>query len=164
MPTDDAGPRAGDVVVRAASVADGPALAALRWAWRVDERGEGGSTREEFEAAFTGWMRDHDGTHRALLALAAGRPVGMAWLAVVTRVPGPGVWRRLAGNLQSVYVLPAWRGYGVGGRLVVAAIGVARELELDYVSVHPSARSFPLYRRLGFADTSGVLELDLRRA
>jgi hypothetical protein len=40
-------------------------------------------------------------------------------------------------------------------------LAYARDLFLDYVAVHPSERSFPLYRRLGFTDTDGVLELRL---
>jgi GNAT superfamily N-acetyltransferase len=88
----------------------------------------------------------------------------MAWLARIDRVPGPGIWRRVAGTIQSVYVLPDRRGHGLGAALVNAALDTARDRGFDYVSVHPSEPSFSLYRRLGFAESGGVLELDLRRA
>ena len=85
----------------------------------------------------------------------------MAWLALVHRVPGPERFERLAGNLQSVYVAPASRGQGVGGALVDAVVAHARAAGLGYLVVHPSERSYPLYRRAGFVDTPKVLELGL---
>jgi GNAT superfamily N-acetyltransferase len=151
------------VEVRRATVADGPALARLRWVWRVDERAEQGSSLAEFTARFVSWMADHEPTHHAYLAEDGADPVGMAWLAVVTRVPGPEIWRRLAGAVQSVYVLPHWRNAGIGELLVQAAIEQARELSLDYLMVHPSDRSFSFYRRMGFAEAAGELELSLSR-
>jgi GNAT superfamily N-acetyltransferase len=85
----------------------------------------------------------------------------MAWLAIVERFPGPGVWARLAGNVQSLYVVPEHRGQGIGTELVNAVIHEARVRRLDYLVVHPSERSFPLYQRAGFRAHGGVLELDL---
>jgi len=129
----------------------------------VDEHGEHGLAKGEFSASFTDWFRSHRDSHVALIAEAADSPVGMAWLALINRVPGPGVWLRLAGHLQSVYVLPAHRDEGIGAALVTAALKEATDRGLDYVWVHPSKRSFPLYRRIGFAESEGVLEVDLRR-
>jgi len=116
----------------------------------------------EFTGAFGEWLAEHGGGHLAWLAEVDGEAVGMAWLAVIHRVPGPQVWVRLAGNLQSVYVTPAQRGNGIGAALVRAVIEDGRRIGLDYISVHPSERSFSLYCRAGFADSAGVLELDLR--
>jgi GNAT superfamily N-acetyltransferase len=147
------------VIVRPADVRDAGELAALRWRWRVEERGETGLEHLEFERQFAAWMADHPDTHRAWLAESADSAVGMAWLAVIERVPGPQRWRRLSGFLQSVYVAPESRGAGVGRRLIDAAVEAARSMGLDYLSVHPSEKSFPLYRRAGFAGYPGVLEL-----
>ncbi len=148
--------------VRRASLADSDGLASLRWSWRVGERGERAVSQEEFRARFRRWMSEHEHTHQAFVAEFAGSLVGMAWLAVITRVPGPEIWDRRSGSLQSVYVLPSHRGHGIGGQLVIAAVSAGRELGLDYLAVHPSERSFPLYRRLGFGDAPGVLEMRLR--
>ncbi|HVV76230.1 MAG TPA: GNAT family N-acetyltransferase [Mycobacteriales bacterium] len=147
------------VLIRPADSNDALALAGLRWRWRVEERGENGLTRPEFEGAFAAWMADHQNTHRVWLAQAAGSVIGMAWLAVIERIPGPQRRQRLSGFLQSVYVIPERRGAGVGRRLVNAAVAAADGLGLDYVSVHPSEKSFSLYRRAGFGDYPGVLEL-----
>lgn len=152
-------------VVRSAAAADAERLAALRWAWRVDERGESGLAWPDFAAGFARWWGAHP-DHLAWLAAPDGEPsgaVGMCWLAVGDRVPGPEVWERRNGWLQSVYVRPAYRDRGVGAALVVAASEAARRLGLDYVAVHPSERSFPLYRRAGYAPAPGVLELRLGR-
>jgi ribosomal protein S18 acetylase RimI-like enzyme len=143
--------------------ADLDALAQLRFAWRAGEGGESGD-EATFRAAFAGWCREHRDTHRAWLGFApTGAAVGMAWLAIVQRVPGPERFRRLSGYIQSVYVTPAARGHGVGGSLVDAAVEYARAAGLDYLAVHPSDLSYSLYRRAGFGDTAGVLELGLTR-
>ena len=86
----------------------------------------------------------------------------MAWLCVVDRIPSPGRWTRLAGVLQSLYVVPERRGRGTGAELIQAVLGEARRRGLDYVAVHPTERSFPLYRRAGFGENGRTLEIDLR--
>jgi len=148
--------------VRRASPADSTSLAELRWAWRAVERSEAGLSRPEFVTEFHRWFESHSATHAAFLAVAGTVPIGMAWLATIDRVPGPGVWTRLAGHLQSVYVLPEHRNGGIGAALVTAVLREAKERGFDYVVVHPSERSFPLYRRHGFRETQAVLEVDLR--
>jgi GNAT superfamily N-acetyltransferase len=115
--------------------------------------------KDQFVDAFIAWMSGHIDSHLAWLAEGDQTAVGMAWLAVVDRIPGPEHWLRLAGNLQSVYVIPERRGSGTGALLVQAVIERAHALGLEYISVHPSARSFSLYRSLGFQESSGVLEL-----
>ena len=144
--------------IRVAGPDDVTALSLLRWRWRVDEGGETGS-REEFTAAFGAWVVGHETSHTAFLAEADGLAVGMAWLARTDRVPGPSRFVRTAGNLQSLYVVPERRNRGIGGLLVTAVLERARSGGMDYVAVHPSALSFPLYRRAGFAETAAVLEL-----
>ncbi len=139
-------------------------LASLRWEWRAEEGGERGLSRTEFATEFEVWVDDHRDSHLAWLATdAIGDAIGMAWLAIVDRVPGPGVWLRRAGNVQSVYVRTPHRGRGAGTMLLDQVIACARELRLDYLTVHPSERSFSLYRRAGFRAWDGVLELDLFR-
>ncbi len=146
------------ITVRPGGPNDAADLAGLRWRWRVDERGEVAPSTADFTAAFAGWAADHRDTHLPFVAHCGEEAIGMTWLAIITRVPGPGIWRRVSGLLQSVYVVPEHRNAGVGARLVTATLDAARDRGLDYVIVHPSERSFPLYRRLGFAESGGVLE------
>jgi GNAT superfamily N-acetyltransferase len=145
---------------------DSGEVARLRWRWRAAEAGEipeeSLGTEASFAAALSGWTEEHAGTHTAWLAEVDDVPVGTVWLCVVDRIPGPGRWQRRAGVLQSLYVMPEHRGEGIGARLIEAVLVEARRRGLDYVSVHPTERSFPLYRRAGFRENDRTLEVDLR--
>jgi GNAT superfamily N-acetyltransferase len=101
-------------------------------------------------------MRWHPG-HIPFLAYRGTTPIGMAWLAVVDRVPGPEHFTRRSAYIQSVYVMEHERAEGVGTRLVEFVIDHARREGLHYLAVHPSERAFLLYRRLGFEETGRVL-------
>jgi len=150
------------VVRQASSESDAEvsALAGLRFRWRHDEGGEAGDL-QTFAPAFRAWWRDHAATHLGFLAEVDGEAAGMAWLGVLVRIPGPDRFERTSGMIQSVYVSPDARGRGIGTSLVELAIATARERGLDYLGVHPSERSYPVYERAGFARTSSVLELGL---
>ena len=145
--------------IRLASVADVADLAELRYQWRSREGGERGLDESSFESALSAWMEDRRATHVPFLALNDGRPIGMAWLALVDRVPGPEHFIRRSAYVQSVYVVAGMRSKGIGTALMTVLLDHARTLDLDYVAVHPTERSFTLYRRLGFSDTNRVLEL-----
>ncbi len=149
---------AAGATVRRAELADADELARLRWRWRVDERGETGLTWADFRARFAHWWQPRGGSHLAFLAEVDRVAAGTMWLAVIDRVPGPGRWERRSGLVQNAYVVPEFRGRGVGTALLEALQAEAAHLGLDYLSVHPSERSFDFYRRGGFAETSGVLE------
>jgi GNAT superfamily N-acetyltransferase len=113
----------------------------------------------QFASALRTWMEEHAATHVAFLAYDRGEPVGMAWLAMVDRVPGPEHFTRRSAYVQSVYVVEERRDRGIGARLISLLLDHARRLGAEYVAVHPSDRAFPLYRRLGFSDSDRVLEL-----
>jgi GNAT superfamily N-acetyltransferase len=104
-------------------------------------------------------MHRHRDTHLGYLAMEEEVAVGCAWLCVIDRIPGPGTFIRRSGALQSVYVRPARRNAGVGSELVGFVVSEARAMELDYLGVHPSERSFDFYRRLGFDAADRALEL-----
>jgi len=145
--------------IRLASVADVAELAALRYQWRSREGGERGLDETSFQSALSAWMEDRRATHVPFLAISDGGPIGMAWLALVDRVPGPEHFVRRSAYIQSVYVVAGMRSTGIGTALMTVLLDHARTLDLDYVAVHPTERSFSLYRRLGFSDTERILEL-----
>jgi GNAT superfamily N-acetyltransferase len=149
--------------IRRAGIDDAAALAGLRWVWRTAERGEYGLAEPEFETAFRLWWAGHQSGHAAFIAERAGDAIGMAWLAIFDRIPQPRRLERLAGNVQSVFVLEAYRNGGIGSALVEAVIAEAHARGLGYLIVHPSRRAYPLYERLGFAETNRLLHLDLDR-
>ena len=145
--------------IRWGSADDARALARLRWNWRLDRGEVPAGDLDAFTADLRGWIEGHAASHLPAVAEVEGEVVGMAWLAVVERIPGPGVWTRLSGYLQSVYVEPPHRDGGLGARLVGVVIDEARSRGLDYLAVHPSERSMPFYRRLGFQEYERALEL-----
>lgn len=90
--------------------------------------------------------------------------IGMAWLAVLRRVPTPRAVERLSGDVQSVYVVPAERHRGYGGQLIDAILKLARELEVERVTVHSSERAIPAYESRGFNASARLLRADVARA
>lgn len=139
------------------------ALAGLRWAW-AGERGPRETLYADFAPAFAAWFGRAAGSHTAVLARRGTAPLGMGWLAAVERVPDVDRPVRRSGLVQTVYVGPAHRCAGVGQVIIQVVLDQARRLELEYVEVHPSARSFPFYRRLGFEGRGATLRLRLTGA
>ncbi len=137
-------------------------LSQLRFAWRAVERDELGLSEDAFRVAFATWLHEHRTSHVGFLGRLGDEPVAMAWLAIVDRVPGPELFERRCAYVQSVYVSRAYRNGGIGARVMNELIGFARGARLDYLAVHPSQESFSFYRRMGFAGTDHVLELDVR--
>ncbi len=145
---------------RVADLSDADDLVRLRWVWRVVERGEKGDPNR-FREDFTDWMALHEHTYLPFIIESDGSVVGMAWLAVIDRIPGPQRWTRLSGAVQSVYVMAEHRNCGLGDLLMKVLIDGARTRGLEYLSVHPSPRSSLFYRRLGFEDEGSLLFLSL---
>jgi GNAT superfamily N-acetyltransferase len=154
-PVEENGP--GRVTVRRATPADAGALALLRWQWEA-EYGTPPIDRESFLPFFARWVVDHMDSHVPFLAEIDDRPVGMAWLALQTRVPSPSRVDRPTGDVQSVYVAPERRDAGVGTVLIAAIVGDARTRGLTTVTVHSSHRAVPFYLRAGFQDGQRWLE------
>lgn len=133
-------------------------LALLKWRDVPDELTTGRSF-DDFAAELAAWWDAHDTTHSAFVARADDRElVGVAWVAILPRVPRPGAAHRVSADLQSVFVLPEHRGDGIGTALVAAACAHAVSLGAGRVTVHSSEQAVPLYRGLGFADSPRLLQ------
>ncbi|QIS42719.1 GNAT family N-acetyltransferase [Clavibacter capsici] len=153
-PRDAAGsrPDPAGILIRAAGAADMPAVAELRWRWSVDEGGVAPVTDPAgYVAAIAAFAAAHPRSHGCHVAERDGVVVGLAWLALTDRPPTPDDLSRVAGDVQSVYVIPELRGSGTGSRLVAALLDDARAAGCRYVRVHSSPRAIPLYARAGFA-------------
>jgi GNAT superfamily N-acetyltransferase len=153
-----------NISIRPARPAELAAVAALRWEWLVENGSEDLGEREDFVRHFVAWAAESAGSHRCTVLVRDGRVIGMAWLAVVQRVPTPRAPRRASGDLQSVYVVPGARDGGLGGRLVQAVLDGARELGLERVTVHSSPRAIPAYARNGFRESPRLLQAQVARA
>ena len=142
-----------EIVVRRGTAQDAPALARLRWRWRVEERNEiGDLDKQSFMDFFTTWTLDNLPRYVPFLAEVDGQLAGMAWLALSTRVPSPNALDRRAGDVQSVYVVPELRGHGVGDRLITALLQHVRDIELRSLTVHSAQTAIGFYAKLGFED------------
>lgn len=132
-------------------------LARLLWLFASPDE-QARQSVESFAVDLDAWWLAND-SHVAFVArLAGSEVVGMSWLAVVPRVPRPGLIDRRSADIQSVYVLPEQRGKGIGSALVQAASDHAARVGVGRVTVHSGSRSVPVYERLGFASSSQLLQ------
>lgn len=152
-----------DIEIRPAEPAELDVVAGLRWRWILEGGHQPVTGREEFVRHFVDWAAENTGSHRCMVVVRDGVVIGMAWLAVVQRVPSPRALLRASGDLQCVYVIPGERDGGVGGRLVEAVLARARDLGLERVTVHSSPRAIPAYARRGFATSPRLLHAPVTR-
>lgn len=139
-----------DIDVRALRPGEERVVAELRWRWLGENREVPTVPHGEYLDFFVDWIARHP-DHHCTVADRDGTLIGMAWLAVLGRVPSPTRLERASGDLQSVYVVPEERGSGVGARLLDAVLAGADALELGHMTVHSSDGAVSLYERAGFA-------------
>jgi GNAT superfamily N-acetyltransferase len=150
-----------DLAVRPARDDEFEAIAVLRWQWALEEEREPAGGREEFIRFFAAWSRGHADSHQCTVAARGEQLVGMAFLAVLPRVPNPRAFDRASGDVQCVYVLPAERNRGIGALMIDHMMGKARERGLERVTVHSSSGAVSAYARGGFAVSPVFLQADL---
>lgn len=149
----------GKIRIRLAGREDLAQLARLLWRHAAPEE-QARQPEELFAADLGSWWADHGASHHAFVAHPAGSGdlVGMAWLALVPRVPRPGVRTRRSADIQSVFVLPDHRGTGIGSALVQAAAEHAMRLEAGRVTVQSGRKAVAMYERIGFASSRQLLQ------
>lgn len=133
-------------------------LARLLW---LDTHGEEPAQRpvDAFAAELAQWWAARQDSHLAFVARLLGPElVGMAWVALVPRVPRPGATSRLSADIQSLFVMPEQRGRGIGSALVKAASDHATHLGSLHVTVHSGRKAVPVYERLGFESSRQLLQ------
>jgi len=150
------------IEIRPASPDDAPALAELRWEFRI-ARAPANEAHDAFVARCGAWMRRElaSAAHwRAWVAVGDGAIVGQAWVQTIGKMPNPVEERERHAYVSNVFVQPAFRG-GAGRQLLEAALAWARANDIDRVILWPSARSVTLYERHGFTHNGDVMELAL---
>lgn len=130
------------------------ALADLRQAWsaegeRDDQLDDPALDELAFHAAFVAWVSSQPRTF--YLAVLDGREVGMLNVLTYQRMPRPGGASSTWGYLANAFVRPAFRGAGVGSRLLGVALADCERRGHVRVVLSPSPRSVPFYARAGFA-------------
>lgn len=150
-----------DLVVRVAGDGDVAAVASLRLRW-----GEGAAPGEEpdFERHLADWIAAEGERRTIWLAELAGEPVGMASLYEYRRMPRPGRMDSRWGYVGNMFVREEQRNRGIGSALLSAIIAVAHVRGYARLTVSPTPRAVPFYRRAGFVDVDGeAAELLLSR-
>lgn len=144
--------------VRLAGPDDVADLARLLWLFAArDEQAR--QSLDVFVADLADWRAAHRDSHSAFLGRLPGAgAVGMAWVALLPRVPRPGNLSRVSADLQSLFVLEEHRGHGIGTALVRAATEHAQSRGASRVTVDSGPLAMPLYERLGFAATDLLLQ------
>jgi GNAT superfamily N-acetyltransferase len=144
--------------IRAAEPADLAAVATLRWHWVLENGGAPVVSQNEFVEFFVDWAARADESHHCTVARRGQTVVGMAWLAVLPRVPSPQAPVRASGDVQCVFVVPAERDSGVGARMLDAVLRQAFGLGLERVTVHSSPGAITAYERAGFVLSERLLQ------
>jgi len=144
-------------IVRAVA---GDAAALARLIWLDTHHHEPTAAQvEQFTAELTQWWETRRDSHVAYVARTDdGVLVGMAWVAVLPRVPRPGAVSRTSGDIQTVFVEAAYRGKGLGSSLVDSAARDAMGRGSIRVTVHSGTKAVPVYERLGFQASARLLQ------
>jgi ribosomal protein S18 acetylase RimI-like enzyme len=145
------------IVVRTATPADLPAVARLRWEMDVENGVDPAMGREEFLDAFADWASEHRHTHSCIIAARGEDVIGMAWLAVLPRVPSVRAFERASGDVQCVHVRPADRNAGVGHAILQELVALAERTGLEQVTTGSTERAVAAYERVGFERSPLVL-------
>ena len=135
-------------------------LARLLWLHAApDEQAK--QSVESFAVDLAAWWTDHDDSHLAFvvrLGESESEVVGMAWLALVPRVPRPGATTRRSADIQSVFVAPEQRGKLIGSALIQAVSEHAFRVGAGRVTVSSGRKAVPLYERLGCRASRQLLQ------
>lgn len=76
--------------------------------------------------------------------------VGYGFVALTARVPGALTTDRRCADIQAVFVAPAHRNAGIGGRLIDRLVELARLEGAEHVTVHTNDAALTAYQRAGF--------------
>lgn len=103
-----------------------------------------------------------ESTWSCWVALDGDAIIGHIWLQLIEKIPNPVEEAEWHAYITNLFVTPGARSSGVGGALLDAAVGFARERSVHAVILWPTERSRSLYERLGFAVRDDVMELLLQ--
>ena len=146
------------MIVRQPTIADLAVLVEMRREFTFEDNG-GGEFDPEYEARCEAFLIDaiHGDRWRIWLAEDEGEVVSHVYVGLVDRVPRPVVQRRRWAYMTNVYTRPAYRGRGVGGRIVEEIRQWALEADVELMIVWPSDESRPFYAREGFVEASEAM-------
>lgn len=114
---------------------------------------------DEFAAA---WLAAAEGRASWLAEQADGRPVGVATVARIRKLPSLRRPVHEWWHLSLLYVTPDCRGLGLGERLLTGVVEGARAAGVPRIQLTAVDEARPLYERMGFGrPAEGLMELRL---
>jgi ribosomal protein S18 acetylase RimI-like enzyme len=160
-----------EIAIRLATPDDGDDLARMRWDFTADDGPPDGEIEplESFGPSFVRTFRGYLASGRWRIWVAERRNeqhdersvIGCVWVQWVDRVPRPTHRAHSLGYVTNVYVAPAWRNRGVGGRLLEAAVEDGRRIGHALMFLWPTEESVDFYRRAGFERSDELMEHSL---
>jgi GNAT superfamily N-acetyltransferase len=145
------------ITCRAATTADLPALAELRWEMEVERHGDQFSLAVYTEAFDSAMRADMErGSFRAWVAEAEGSLVACVVLLWSPFPPHFEQFGRKRGFVSSVYTRPEFRRRGLGRTLMRMLMETSRELGVTRLVLWASDMGRPLYEELGFAPSRAM--------
>jgi GNAT superfamily N-acetyltransferase len=135
-------------------------LAQLKIDWAELDPRPDRATEWAYADDLSAWMDRMGDRMLCRVAVMGDHLVGMGWLVVSERVPDIGDRRRKKGDLQSVYVVPAKRGHGIGVAIVRALCAEADQRGIARLTVHSRTPAIDLYEAAGFRQAATLLYRD----
>ena len=97
--------------------------------------------------------------HMACLAYSAEKSIGCGGVCFYREMPSPDNQTGVCAYLMNIYTRPAFRGHGIGKRIVSWLIKQAKDREITKIYLETSACGRPLYQKMGFCDMHGYMQL-----
>lgn len=92
------------------------------------------------------------------IAKENGQVISHIYIELIEKVPRPGRITRPFAYMTNVYTVPAWRGKGVGGKLLAQINTWVKENDYEFVIVWPSEEGIEFYKRHGYTNCVEPLE------
>ena len=150
---------------RVAIEADLDELAQMRWDFRLEEApGTTVHGHSSFLDACTLFLRQGLREQRWIYWVAQqdDQIISHIYIQRVPKVPKPNRLDDALGYVTNVYTRPAYRGRGIGTRLMTYVLAWARKQDLESLIVWPSETSVGFYKRAGFRGSPDMLEYEVR--
>jgi GNAT superfamily N-acetyltransferase len=153
------------ITIRKARPSDLDALAKMRFQFR-SEMGKATHTEKQFLRRCKPWMKQRlskEGPWHCWVATSGNNLIGTAWLQEIEKMPNPVSEPEKHGYITNCYVVPEFRGSGIGSKLLDRAVHWCIRFRVDAIILWPSPQSRPLYQRHGFSVRDDLFELCLGR-
>jgi GNAT superfamily N-acetyltransferase len=154
----------GEIEYRLATEGDTEALARIRWDSWLEHGQDPPEVNQETFVRECGQILKQRLLSRQWtywLAILDGEIISQIFIQRIAKVPKPSKIQDAFGYVTNVYTRPAYRGQGIGSRLLAQVNAWAKEQDLEFLILWPSEESISFYERAGFAPGE-VVEYSVR--